>query len=129
MILFMEIWKKVESIKKANGIIRYYEDYEVSNYGRVKSYKGKTPRILKGIYDPAGYKMHQLVDTDGKAINTRVHTIVAQTFWGHPPEGMVICHYDDVKTNNHLDNLRYDTRKANWQDIVRNDIVFNKRSK
>lgn len=116
----METWKKVTSIKRANGIIRNYEGYEVSNYGRVKSYKSKNPRILKGRPDKAGYINHWLTDTDGVSKNVRTHILVTQAFWGYPPEGMVVCHYDDVKTNNHLDNLRYDTRKANWEDIRRN---------
>jgi hypothetical protein len=120
IILIMEIWKKLESVKRANGVIRYYEDYEVSNYGRVRSYKRKEPAILKGHFDPAGYINHMLADTTGKHVNVRAHTLVIQTFLGYPEDGMVVCHYDDVKTNNRLDNLRYDTRKANWKDIVRN---------
>ena len=43
-----------------------------------------------------------------------------QTFVGYPEEGMMICHWDDVKDNNRLENLRYGTRKENFNDMIRN---------
>jgi hypothetical protein len=52
--------------------------------------------------------------------NIRGHILVMQTFVGYPEEGMVICHWDDVKDNNRLDNLRYGTNKENFEDMIRN---------
>ena len=128
----MEIWKKVESITKKTGT-SYYIGYEVSNYGRVRSYKYKygqgkrpllqTPTIINGRLDPAGYICYMLSDVDGKRKNVRGHMLVMQTFVGLPDPGMVICHYDDIKTNNHIDNLRYDTITANAQDKIRNSKI------
>jgi hypothetical protein len=50
----------------------------------------------------------------------RAHVIVMQTFVGLPDNKQIICHYDDVKHNNVLTNLRYDTYKANFADRKRN---------
>jgi hypothetical protein len=46
-----------------------------------------------------------------------------QAFVGLPEEGQIICHYDDDKQNNRLDNLRYDTHKANSADMKRNKAI------
>lgn len=125
----MEIWKNIETITKRTGI-SYYIGYEVSNYGRVRSYKNKygqgprallqNPTIINGRLDKSGYIQYLLSDINGKRSNVRGHVLVMQTFVGLPEEGMVICHYDDIKTNNRLDNLRYDTQKANIEDRIRN---------
>ena len=123
----MEIWKELKMLKKSNGNEYYFSGYKVSNYGRIISIKRNKEKYLIGRLDNQGYHSFCLVDNNGKKTNHRGHTIVMQTFVGVPEQGMVVCHYDDIKTNNHLDNLRYDTRKENWKDIVRNDIVFNKR--
>jgi hypothetical protein len=45
-----------------------------------------------------------------------------QTFIGVPKEYEVVCHFDDIKTNNHINNLRYDTQKQNFADAKRNRI-------
>ncbi len=129
MILCMEIWKELKILKKANGNEYYFEGYKISNYGRVISVKGNKEKYLNGRLDNLGYKSYCLMDTNGKKTNHRGHTMVMQTFVGIPENGMVICHYDDIKTNNHIDNLRYDTRKANWQDIKRNNVMSRKKSK
>jgi len=129
----MEIWKNVETIKKKSGIIYYYQGYEVSNFGRMRSYKNKygqgkrallySPTIINGRFDQFGYIQYILSDINGKRSNVRGHIIVMQTFVGLPGPGMIICHYDDVKTNNRIDNLRYDTHKENSLDRIRNSTI------
>lgn len=42
--------------------------------------------------------------------------LVLITFIGPCPSGMECCHYDGDDTNNHLSNLRWDTRVANAAD-------------
>ena len=65
-----------------------------------------------------------LSDVNKKRYNIRIHTVVMQSFMGFPDEGLVICHYNDIKTDNRLENLRYDTQDANHKDRVRNSKIF-----
>ena len=60
-----------------------------------------------------------------KRRNFRAHTLVMQTFVGIPEEYQVICHNDDIKTNNHISNLRYDTQKSNMHDWMRRENIKN----
>lgn len=133
-----EIWKPITQIKKKNEIL-IFEGYEVSNLGRVRTYKQKygqvskaaihaglnrplksTSTFITGRIDKRGYMQLCLSDINKKRHNIRIHTVVAQTFLGIPDQGLVVCHYDDDKLNNRLDNLRYDTQKANMEDKKRN---------
>jgi hypothetical protein len=136
-----EIWKPVNKIVLRNGTVWNFEGYEVSNYGRVRTYKQKygqvsranihaglnrpllaNPTIINGRPDKKGYPQFCLSDTNKKRHNVRAHTLVMQTFVGLPDEYQVICHYDDVKTNNHISNLRYDSQKNNILDAIRNGL-------
>ena len=136
-----EIWKPVNKIVLRNGTVWNFDGYEVSNYGRVRTYKQKygqvskanihaglnrpllaTPTIINGRPDRKGYPQFCLSDTNKKRHNVRAHTLVMQTFIGLPDEYQVICHYDDVKTNNHISNLRYDSQKNNILDAKRNGL-------
>lgn len=50
-----------------------------------------------------------------------LHKLILLAFVGPCPPGMEACHGDDVKTNNRLTNLRWDTRRANVADRYRNN--------
>jgi hypothetical protein len=130
-----EIWKPVNQIILKNGTLCNFIGYEVSNYGNVRTYKqryGKGPkgllsnhRPLTGRKDQKGYPQFWLIDINLKGRNFRAHTLVMQTFLGIPKEYEVVCHNDDVKSNNHISNLRYDTQLENVRDIKRNkNITF-----
>lgn len=45
--------------------------------------------------------------------------LVLHAFIGPCPDGMECCHNDGNPGNNHLENLRWDTHKANSLDMVR----------
>ena len=130
-----EIWKPIEQITLKNGTVCNFEGYEVSNFGRVRTYKRKYGKVAKGTHnrpldpkpyvingrpDQKGYTQYCLSDINKRRRNFRGHILVMQTFVGLPGDDEEICHYDDVKHNNHIDNLRYDTRKANLADAKRN---------
>lgn len=103
-----EIWKSIPE----------YPDYEVSNLGRVRSYRRKNVRILKTTPDTRGYLQ---VHLHGQG-HTRVHKLVMLAFVGPCPDGMEVCHGPDGLGNNCLDNLRYDTHLGNMQDRIRDGI-------
>lgn len=48
-----------------------------------------------------------------------VHDMVLAAFVGPKPAGLEVCHWNGIRGDNRLDNLRYDTRKANAQDRER----------
>jgi hypothetical protein len=135
-----EIWKVVPEIIQRNGSFKP-DKYEVSNLGRVRTKKqrygkprkdtGKRAdlseyRYLSGRNDGVGYIQYELYDAESNRKNIRGHVLVMQAFVGAPGKGQVVCHYDDVKNNNQLTNLRYDTQKANLADMVRNKLSNSK---
>ncbi len=133
-----EVWKPIPTIIDAYGKSFTPRGYEVSNLGRIRSYNNrygrgdksgyrpllKEPIIISGRPDARGYYQVLLSSgTRGKRKNFRIHVLVMQSFVGPAPEGMVICHYNDVKADNRLENLRYDTSSANRLDHRRNSAA------
>ena len=90
------------------------EDYEVSNFGEVCSWKSGERKILS-TYAAGAYAMVNLYESSGKR-RAYVHRLVLEAFVGPCPEGMECCHNDGNPKNNHLQNLRWDTRKGNIGD-------------
>lgn len=92
--------------------------YFITNRGAVFSRKRKELRQLKAFSDQDGY-LHVVLSTGGRPHTIKVQRLVALHFIGPKPEGMFVCHNDGNKLNNCVDNLRYDTPKANSQDMLR----------
>src|SRR5581483_3463332 len=55
----------------------------------------------------------------GQKKQCRIHRLVLTSFLGPPPVGTVACHNDGDPTNNRIENLRWDTPKANSADALR----------
>lgn len=105
--------------------------YEVSDHGNVRSLdrlttgpSGKQRRRygkpMKINLKPDHYPMVQLCK-NGHVRGFSVHRLVAAAFLGVPDNAdeLHVCHYDGNRQNNHVSNLRWDTPKANYQDMVR----------
>lgn len=99
-------------------------EYEVSSLGRVKSHKGRAPRILRPCINPLGYHNHTLYTADGR-IFTTAHVLVMTEFVGPRPEGMDIRHIDGDPGNNALSNLAYGTHSENMRDKRRHGTNVN----
>ena len=96
--------------------------YEVSDYGRVRSWKRTTKTgvhgggLLKPSTDRQGRRTVCL-SCNGNRVNKRVHQLVLESFVGPKPKGMECCHFPDSNpANNYLTNLRWDTRVNNQAD-------------
>jgi hypothetical protein len=77
------------------------------------------PRQLKTHLNGSGYYTVNL-DIGGKVYVRQVHRLILETFVGPAPEGYQACHYPDAtRTNNRLENLRWDTRSENAKDKYR----------
>lgn len=94
-----------------------FPGYSVTRDGRVRGPRGRDlkPRTAhRGHLNVGAYLV------PGKQVCLMVHIAVLLAWVGPRPDGLVGCHSDDDPSNNHVDNLRWDTRSANARDSVRN---------
>lgn len=94
-------------------IVGMEQRYEISSRGRVRSIR--TGRILK---TPATGPFYPCVELGGRTY--RVHILLAETFLGPRPPGMLALHWNDLKTDIRIANIRYGTHRENYADSVRN---------
>ncbi|MBD3878207.1 MAG: HNH endonuclease [Quinella sp. 1Q5] len=94
-----------------------FSGYQVSNFGRVKSFhKGKV-KILKPQLNQHGYLYVQL-RTEKKIKPFRIHRLAAQCFIPNPEEKAQVNHIDGNKFNNHVSNLEWCTPSDNQRHAV-----------
>lgn len=128
-----ELWKEIMG----------FPNYEISNYGRVKSLSRKvnmpksdpivTPDILMspGILN-SGYQYVNLVQGDVKKTLT-VHRLVALHFVDNPNpvHFKIVRHLDNNKRNNHHSNLNWCNHSINnaqaWSDGIKSKDHLRKR--
>jgi hypothetical protein len=126
-----ELWKKIPG----------HKGYEASNVGRIRSidrwityktgqrvfYKGKMlsqfksggRRPTNGFYAKGYYDGYRTVHLGQANMQKYVHHLIALTFMGKTPKGMEICHNNGIKSDNRLENLRFDTRQNNVYDTMK----------
>ena len=101
-----------------------WPEYTCSNKGTItriaRAFGTRPGKVLKWqIMLGPGYAKVSLC-RDSKRKEYLVHRLVAMTFIQEEiPTKMDVCHYDGNKLNNHIDNLRIDSRWGNIQDQVR----------
>ncbi len=102
-----------------------YAEYAVTEDGRVWS-KPRTDNLDRprgGFFmrpTPRGSKRYCYVClyVDGHPRYRAVHRLVLETFVGPCPEGMEACHNNGIRTDNRLENLRWDTHSEDSKDAI-----------
>jgi len=103
---------------------------QVSNIVCFKSRNKVTePKILRLWKNACGRYVTATLYKNGKTKSYLVHRLVAETFIGRIPDGGVVCHKDDVGTNNFLENLYIGTQKDNASDVRKNNNNINVNAK
>ena len=99
---------KFNTIKKIIG----FDNYMAGILGNIFDMKrGVTMKDSSNGW--AGYRKVDIYDNNGRRISKTVHRLVYAAFNGEIPNGMVINHLDEDKTNNSLVNLELTTRVDN----------------
>lgn len=115
-----EVWKPIPG----------FDGYEASSTGLIGSWKRpnqhlpkRTERyLMKMSFDSDGYLKVTLTQNKKEYTKT-VHRLVALAFLGARPKGCEVCHNDGIRTNNMAENLRYDTRKGNANDMEKHGTL------
>lgn len=113
-----EIWRAIEN----------YDDYQVSNLGRVKSLKKGNERILKPGVAGIGY-LFVVLFKDGKRKEMLIHRLVANAFIQNQDNLPCVNHKDENKQNNLVTNLEWCDVKYNSNYGTRNQRLIAKLSK
>lgn len=101
--------------------------YEVSSFGRLRSFQSSVDgKILKGSVIQ-GYKSLNIRLPKGKSFNRYVHKLVAQLFLERSSEEQkYVIHLDFDKYNNHFDNLKWVTKEEMIEHNRNNPNVTNR---
>jgi hypothetical protein len=103
-----EVWEKLE----IPGVDEN-EQYEISNYGRLKSFKCKINGYIIKNTIVTGYPAIFVKLKSGKNTTKYVHKLVAEHFISKDSEyQQYVIHVDFNKTNNHISNLKWVTRQT-----------------
>lgn len=97
-----------------------FPGYEVSSLGSVRSFRGRTPRVLRGRGQPHGYVSVSL-RRNGKSYERLVHRLVAAAFLG-PADNRWVNHLNGVKSDNRAENLEWATPSANAKHAYRENL-------
>lgn len=114
-------------------VIGYNGLYEVSNYGRVRSYSNyrfgrrKEPRLMK-LGTNLGYAIVG-IRKNGKYRAEKVHRLVAQAFIPNPNNYPEIDHINTIRNDNHVSNLRWCDHKTNCNNPNSRKKMCEKRKK
>lgn len=114
------------SIEQWRPVPDFEGHYEVSDHGRVRSVTrdvvshsdNRTRTFKSRILSPElrhGYNVVQL-SKGGIRQKLYVHRLVLMAFVGEPEPGMECCHNNDIRDDNRLVNLRWDTHQSNVDD-------------
>lgn len=107
----MEEWKTIPD----------FSEYQVSNLGRVKrvyASRGTSPGKILKPFDSNGYKKVCLISGSKKKKIT-VHRLVLEAFVGKPSGKSDGCHWNGIRGDNRLENLRWASRAENMKDAKR----------
>lgn len=114
-----EQWRKIEF---GNGL------YEVSNKGRVRSWKkmgvhggkDKEPHLLSIYKHRTGYDMVALRDGADTTKHKRVHRLVAKAFIPNTDNKPHINHKNSIRDDNRVENLEWCTPTENMRHASEN---------
>lgn len=110
--------------------IKGFDNYWISNHGRVLSWKHNAPTFLTASKDREGY-LHVRLYRKGteQATLFKVHRLVALNFLKPNPDRPTVNHKDGDKQNNHVNNLEWLTHYENLLHGRMNGFITTKSKK
>lgn len=102
----------MNNIEEWRCIIGYNGNYEISNFGGIRSCFNGVERNLKYLLNSIGYYTCGL-SNNGKTKSLYIHRLVAIHFISNPESKRTVNHIDGNRLNNKVDNLEWNTDREN----------------
>ena len=120
------IWHSLENLPHEiwRDVVGYEGLYEVSNLGRVKSFKRGKEKILHGNISDKGYYNVDLFKSSSRK-RYGIHVLVAQEFIPNPDNKPEVNHLFGKKNDNRVTEIEWSTHSENIQHAF--DIGLNKK--
>lgn len=101
-----------------------HDGYFADDLGNIYTNKrGRLKKLIPALDRSNGYLKVNIYE-QGKRRNCYVHHLIALTFIGERPPGLLVCHNPDpTKINNRADNLVYQTRLDNAADNIKDGTL------
>lgn len=120
----MEVWRYILN----------YNNYQISNLGRVKALEKKilykdgrirsySEKILKLRKDRKGYYFVTLYNINSN-LQLRIHRLVAEAFILNPENKPCVNHIDSNRLNNQVENLEWCTYKENTNHAIKVNRLY-----
>ena len=94
-------------------LIEGYEDYYITDDGKVVSEKYNKPRVMKTYYDRNNRYEYIKLCKNNKTTAFAIHRLVAKAFISNPYNLSEVDHIDNNPHNNKKDNLQWISHKEN----------------
>ena len=109
------IWYPIKNLPHEiwRDVVDYEGIYQVSNYGRVKSFNYGRVKILRQSINTQNYFVVSLYNK--KPTKVGVHVLVGTAFIQNPENKPIIHHQNDIKADNCIWNLCWATYSENIQ--------------
>lgn len=95
--------------------IKDFEDYSITDDGKVISYKYSKPRVMKTWLQKGGYENIKL-SKKNITTNKLIHRLVAEAFIPNPDNLPEVNHKNKNRADNRVENLEWCTRLSNLYD-------------
>ena len=100
--------------------IKGYEGlYQISNFGRVKSFHKKIDGEIRSVKHSGGWYLTIPLRGNGVRCTARIHRLVYKTFIGDIPPGYEIHHKDGNKQNNNVENLEALSKRDHCLETIK----------
>lgn len=109
--------KIMEQFKQIQG----FPDYQIGEFGTIKSFKHGLEKVLRPILGTNGYLQLKLY-TVGSMKRVMLHRLVALHFIPNPENKPTVNHLDGDKLNCKKSNLEWSTQLENNQHAIENGL-------